>query len=152
MYKIINSFIFLSISFSAFVHADFDIGLTVLNNHDLITALTEWRPLSDEAHVKAQYARSLIFASAHKVPQNDAQAIIFYRKNADQGDAQAQFNLSLMYATGQGVPRNDAQALIWCHKAADQGHAGAQFKLGHLYDEGPGVPQGSRPGICSSAI
>ena len=99
MYKITNSFIFFSMSFSALVHADFDIGLTVFNNHDSITALTEWRPLADEAHVKAQYTRSFVLASAHKVLQNDAQAIILYRRDVDQGDAKAQFNLSLMYAT-----------------------------------------------------
>ena len=75
------------------------------------------------------------------MPQDDAQAVKWYRLAADQGDASAQFNLGLMYRTGQGVPQDDAQAVKWYRLAADQGDASAQFNLGNTYDIGRGVPQ-----------
>ena len=60
------------------------------------------------------------------MPQDDAQAVTWYRKAADQGNADAQANLGLMYANGHGVLRDDAQAVAWFRKAADQGFAFAQ--------------------------
>ena len=45
------------------------------------------------------------------VPQDDAQAVAWYRKAADQGDARAQTNLGAAYETGRGVARDLAQAL-----------------------------------------
>ena len=75
------------------------------------------------------------------MPQDDAQAVKWYRLAADQGDASAQFNLGLVYRTGQGVPQDDAQAVKWYRLAADQGDASAQFNLGNTYDIGRGVPQ-----------
>ena len=55
------------------------------------------------------------------VPENDAEAVKWYRKAADQGHAQAQSNLGVMYVKGEGVPENDAEAFKWYRKAADQG-------------------------------
>jgi TPR repeat protein len=120
MYKIIYSLTFSGMFFSAFIYADFDTGLTTLKNHDFIATLTEWKPLADKDKPKAHYALGFMFASTQKLPQNDVQAIILYRKDADQGDAQIQLNLGLIYATGQGVPKNDVQAIIWCSKAVDR--------------------------------
>ena len=60
------------------------------------------------------------------VPENNAEAVKWYRKAADQGHASAQCNLGLMYDNGEGVPENDAEAVKWYRKAADQGHAKAQ--------------------------
>jgi hypothetical protein len=45
------------------------------------------------------------------VPENNAEAVNWYRKAADQGHAKAQFNLGLMYNNGEGVPENDAEAV-----------------------------------------
>jgi uncharacterized protein len=52
------------------------------------------------------------------VPQDDAEAVKWYRKAADQGDAFAQLNLANMYDNGQGVPQDDVQALKWFNLAA----------------------------------
>ena len=75
------------------------------------------------------------------MPQDYAQAVIWYRKAADQGFANAQFHLSLLYLLGRGVTQDDAQAVVWCRKAADQGHAKAQAVLGDFYYRGDGVAQ-----------
>jgi TPR repeat protein len=60
------------------------------------------------------------------VPQDDAEALKWWRKAAEQGDATAQTNLgfmydSFMYDIGRGVPQDDAEALKWYRKAAEQG-------------------------------
>ena len=55
------------------------------------------------------------------MPENDAEAIKWYRKAADHGFAEAQYNIGVMYANGTGVPENDALAVKWYRKAAEQG-------------------------------
>jgi peptidoglycan hydrolase-like protein with peptidoglycan-binding domain len=75
------------------------------------------------------------------VPQDDAEAVKWYRKAADQGSAAAQNHLGLMYDNGRGVPQDDAEAVKWYRKAADQGDARAQNNLGTMYETGRGVPK-----------
>ena len=45
------------------------------------------------------------------VPQDDDEAVVWYRKAEDQGNAVAQTNLGLMYQLGRGVPQDDNQAV-----------------------------------------
>jgi Sel1 repeat len=78
------------------------------------------------------------------VPQDYAQALMWYSKAADQGVATAKSNIGLMYANGQGMPQDYGQALIWLRKAADHGDAAAQNNLGLLYENGQGVPEDYR--------
>ena len=76
------------------------------------------------------------------VPQDDAEAIKWYRMAAEQGDAGAQFNLGIRYAYRQRRPpglRRSRQVVS--DMAAEQGHAAAQYNLGLMYNNGRGVPQ-----------
>ena len=82
-----------------------------------------------------------MYDNGQGVPQDDAQALKWYRLAADQGIAAAQSYLGLMYDYGRGVPQDDAHALKWYRLAADQGIAAAQNNLGLMYDYGQGVPQ-----------
>ena len=75
------------------------------------------------------------------MPEDDAEAVRWYRLAADQGDANAQYNLGLKYASGEGVPEDDAEAVRWYRLAADQGLAIAQNNLGLMYASGEGVPE-----------
>ena len=75
------------------------------------------------------------------VPQDDVQAMKWYRLAADQGSASAQFNVGGMYDNGRGVPQDDVQAVKWYRLSADQGDADAQSNLGVMYANGTGVPQ-----------
>jgi uncharacterized protein len=99
------------------------------------------RPLTDREDVSAENTLGVMYEIGHRVPQDDAQAAIWYRKAADQGDPFAQVNLGRMYANGLGVAQDYAQAAIWYRHAADQGNAVAQFSLGDMCDGGHGVPQ-----------
>jgi TPR repeat protein len=75
------------------------------------------------------------------VPEDDAEAVKWYRKAAEQGNASAQYYLGFMYANGEGVPQDDAEAEKWHRKAAEQGFSFAQVGLGMMYLSGEGVPE-----------
>ena len=60
------------------------------------------------------------------VPENDAEAVKWYRKAADQGLADAQSNLGVMYFNGDGVPENHVRAYVWLSMAKTQGHESAK--------------------------
>ncbi len=59
-----------------------------------------------------------MYANGSGVPQDDAEAVRWYRLAADQGVALAQYNLGLMYQFGSGVPQDDVQAHMWFNLAA----------------------------------
>ena len=46
----------------------------------------------------AQYNLGVMYDNGMGVPENDAEAVKWYRKAADQGYAEAQSNLGIMYA------------------------------------------------------
>jgi TPR repeat protein len=59
------------------------------------------------------------------VPEDDAEAVRWYRLSAEQGYAKAPYNLGLMYGKGEGVPQDYVQAHMWFNLAAAQGDADA---------------------------
>ena len=114
----------------------------------LLTSTTIAAPGFDETmaaakqgEAYAQFNLGIMYEYGDGVPENDAEAVKWYRKAADQGYADAQYNLGLMYNDGEGVPENDAEAVKWYRKAADQGYADAQSNLGVMYYGGDGVPE-----------
>jgi TPR repeat protein len=62
-----------------------------------------------------------MYSSGRGVPQDDAQAVEWYRKAADQGNADAQFFLASCYDAGVGVPQDYVLAHIWLNLAASRG-------------------------------
>jgi len=110
-------------------------------NKDQETDFQKLLHRAEQGNVGAQLALGLMYARGEGVPQDDTEAVRWYRKAADQGDANAQFNLGVLYFKGQGVPENDAEAVNWFRKAAEQGNANAQTFLGAMYYQGQGVPQ-----------
>ena len=60
------------------------------------------------------------------VPENNAEAVRWYRLAAEQGYARAQSNLGFMYSNGEGVPQNNVRAYIWYSVAAAQGNETAR--------------------------
>ena len=89
----------------------------------------------------AQLNLGYMYDHGDGVPENDVEAVKWYRLAADQGDADAQSNLGVMYGIGEGVPKDDVEAVKWFRLAADQGHATAQTNLGYAYFFGNGVPK-----------
>ena len=99
---------------------DYDAGLAAAQSGDFATALREWTPLAEQGNAKAQHNLGFMYSNGQGVPQDDAEAVKWYRLAAEQGDTEAQFNLGLMYRNGQGVPQDYAEAVKWYRLAAEQ--------------------------------
>ena len=91
------------------------------------------------AEIEDWHQKGNKYCYGNNVPQDDAEAIKWYRKSAELGHAAAQYRLAFMYYCGSGVQENLTEAVRWYRKAADQGHAFAQHAIGECYSEGTGV-------------
>jgi TPR repeat protein len=69
-----------------------------------------------------------MYDTGYGVPQDDAQAVSWFRQAAEQGNVNAQSNLGLMYFVGRGVPKNLVRALKWRNLAVS--HASAERQGG----------------------
>jgi len=79
---------------------------------------------------KAQYRLGVRYANGEGMPQDDKEAVKWFRKAAEQGHASAQNNLGWCYASGWGVSQDYKKSVYWFRKAAEQGFAVAQYNLG----------------------
>ena len=93
--------------------ADFDDGVAAYQRGDYATAFQEWLPLAEQGDVGAQTLIGLMYDEGYGVPENDAEAVKWFRKAAEQGHAKAQNNPGVMYLRGTGVPANAANAYMW---------------------------------------
>lgn len=75
------------------------------------------------------------------VPEDRAQAAIWYGKGAEKGNAVAQRLFADMLFNGWGTEKDQVEAFHWYRKAADQGDPIAQQDLGRAYWFGNGVDQ-----------
>ena len=130
-------------------------GITMKSRHLLLTLLLLFG-LSGVIHAEtfdqtldkaqrgdatAQIRLAEMYSNGEGVPEDDTEAVKWYRLAAEQGNAYAQYSLGWAYANGEGVPEDDTEAVKWYRLAAEQGVAGAQFRLGVMYDYGQGVPE-----------
>jgi hypothetical protein len=97
--------------------------------------------LAEEGDAVAQYNLGWMYDHGEGVPENNTEAMKWYRLAADQGLAAAQRNIGALYENGVEVPQDYAEAVKWFRLAADQGDANAQYNLGVMYALGRGVPE-----------
>ena len=100
-------------------------GTTAYGRDDFAAALEAWHPLAEQSDARAQTGLAHMYADGNGVPQNDAEAVKWYRKAAEQGYDKAQAGLGAMYAYGRGVPQDNMQAYAWLNIAVAQGFAPA---------------------------
>ena len=67
-----------------------------------------------------------MYAEGEGIPEDDAEAVRWYRLAAEQGHDRAQSNLGSMYADGEGVSKDAVNAYAWFNIAAAQGNATAK--------------------------
>ena len=89
----------------------------------------EMKALADKGLAWAQFSLGVMYDTGEGVPENDAEAVKWYRKAADQGYAGAQLNLGFSYANGEGVPENNIRAYVWWSMAKTQGNTKAAGNL-----------------------
>ena len=90
--------------------------------------------------VETQFHLGTLYETGKSVPQDYAQAVLWYRKAAEQGYAKAEYRLGVLYANGVGVPQDKTQAAGLFLSAAKQGYAPAYALIGGAYLTGDGVP------------
>jgi TPR repeat protein len=98
------------------------------------------RARAEAGDADAQFSLGVMYRTGRGVPQDDAEAVRWWRLAADQGRASAQYTVGSMYENGRGLPQDPAEAMRWYRLAADQGVAWAQTYLGNMYETGEGVP------------
>ena len=140
---LITPVVILALLASLHASADFEKGMAAYDAEDYATALQELKKAAEQGHAKAQFNLAQIYSNVvgRGVPQDDKEAVKWYRLAAEQGQAQAQNNLGFMYANGEGVIQDDKEAVKWYRLGAEQGYASAQNNLGFMYGTGTGVPQ-----------
>ena len=93
------------------------------------------RTQAEQGDAEAQFNLGLMSYDGKGVPQDDAEAVKWFRLAAEQGYADAQLSLGVLYANGQGLPQDDAEAIKWYRLAAEQRNAVARFALGLPQDD-----------------
>ena len=91
-----------------------------------VSDFEETKRLAEQGEAYAQYNLGLMYDEGEGVPENNAEAVRWYRLAAEQGYARAQSNLGFMYSNGEGVPQNNVRAYIWYSVAAAQGNETAR--------------------------
>ena len=119
----------------------FSVALLFLSMTVAVSAqnIAELKKQATAGDAKAQYNLGVAYANGYGVPEDEAEAVRWWRKAADQGNANAQYRLGVSYSLGQGVGKDGAEAAGWYRKAADQGKLDAQFMVGMAYSTGEGV-------------
>lgn len=88
-------------------------ALSALQRGDPKLAAWLLRPLAEQGNAQAQIKLGWMYERGQGVPQNDQEAVKWYRKAAQLGYAEAQSSLGAMYFEGKGVPQDNVRAYIW---------------------------------------
>ncbi len=86
--------------------------------------------IAEQGEAIAQFTLGGWYREGLNVPQNDVEAVKWYRHAAEQGFSHAQLHLARMYYVGKGIEKDEAEAMKWYRLAAEQGDAEAQYSLG----------------------
>ena len=79
----------------------------------------ELKKRAEAGDVDAQSSLGVMYDNGTGVPEDDVEAVKWYRLAADQGYASAQYNLGFKYATGDGVLEDAAETVKWYRLAAE---------------------------------
>ena len=117
------------ISISALAN-DFQDGLDAIHRTDYEKALRKLLPLAESGNAAAQYNIGVMHEWGDGVPQNNAEAIRWYRRSAELSHKDAQNNLGAMYSKGEGAEQNFVEALKWFILSGGNGSEGGKKNIG----------------------
>ena len=95
-------------------------------------ALSVESPLDDvllcaeQGSVYAQGTLGFKYSIGYGVPEDDVEAVRWYRLAAEQGHSSAQLNLGSAYNLGRGVPEDHVLAYMWANLSAAHGNEYAE--------------------------
>lgn len=101
-----------------------------LGVHDSKKGFQLLQMAAQQGHVFAQTEIGNAYQLGKGVEQNQATAVLWFRRAALQGFHSGQQNLGVCYELGQGVPRDRGISLKWFRKAAENGNRNAMLALG----------------------
>ena len=76
------------------------------------------KPLAERGNASTQAVIGWMYRAGKGVPEDDTNAVHWYRKAAEQGHPGGQVSLGIMYNQGKGVPEDDAKAVHWWRTSA----------------------------------
>jgi TPR repeat protein len=117
----------------------------------LTNAIEALKGKAGRGDAKAQFSLAECYYNGFGVPQDDVQAVSWYRKSADQGFVEAQYMLGYVYAKGECVQKDEAEAFKLYRMAAEKGYHKAQVNLAVLYSGGQGVRKSEKDDVESYA-
>jgi len=117
----------------------FEDGQAAFRSGDYPTALQIWCGLADRGDARAEFELGAMYVLGRGVPQDDRQAILWFRQSAAHGGELGQKGLAEMYLAGRDEPQDYAHVAIWCQKAAAIGNSLGPKCLSLMYARGDGV-------------
>jgi TPR repeat protein len=129
------------LGFSSASAADLGKAIDAYSHKNYKSAFDEFSELAISQQASAQFYLGTMYYKGLGVPQNDAEAVKWFRLSAAQWDKGAQGALGFMYFKGLGVPQDYIEAAKWFSMSARQGDDKAQYNLACMLDKGTGVPQ-----------
>ncbi len=96
----------------------------------------ELRQAAADGDARAQFEVAAILTEGRAVPQDYAQAAVWYERAAAAGFVPAQYRLGSLYENGNGVEKNLETAKLWYERAAEAGNRMAMHNLAALYAGG----------------
>jgi len=84
-------------------------------------SLSDLRTFAEQGDAEAQWGLGILYHNGEGVPQDDAEAVRWFRRAADQAYVPALSALGSHYWSGRGVTQDYAQAYFWFQLALAEG-------------------------------
>lgn len=119
----------------------FGLAVKAYERGEYAVALRSFRRLAGEDNPGAAYYLGEMFRYGRGVRQDDAKAVVWYRRAAKQGHALAQRKMGSAYFLGHlDLPKDPVEGARWYRRAAEGGDLYAQHALAAIYFQGaPGI-------------
>ena len=108
---------------------DFQEGLDAIHETNYEKALEKLIPLAEYGHPAAQYNIGVMHEWGNGMPQDNANALKWYKRSAERSHKDAQNNLGALYSKGEGTEQNFIEALKWFIISAENGSEGGQKNI-----------------------
>ena len=92
-------------------------------------SLHDLRATAEQGDPEAQWGLGILYHNGEGVPQDNAQAVYWFRLAAEQGYRPALSALGSHYWSGRGVPRDYSKAYFWFQLAVAEGDEGSKSLL-----------------------
>ncbi len=131
----------LSLSLTAAVpaYAGIDDAINAYNTGQFDVARQEFESLAADGNGEAAFYLGRMYQFGEGVPENQSQALTWFRKSADLDHADGHFVAGQMYEKGLGTPQDYDRAFASYEAASDMGHLDARKRLAMMHAEGLGT-------------